>query len=422
MLKSLGVLVMAFHLAVGAAFGDEKPAIFQDLTIDAAKVAAKEQGKLLLVDATAVWCGPCKQMDRVTWSNDEVFAWIKANAVAIQIDVDEQKETAQALQIQAMPTVIVFRDGAEIDRGVGLKGPEEFLAWMSDVQQGRTAAAAHREQADAVRQGKPEDMQERFDQALQFHKAKQFDQAMEEYAWLWQNMVKVDRRMSGVRESWLAGYMRHLIEQYEPARARFAQLRDEEESRFAGPHGAFASRRDWVLLNGIIQDDQRTLDWFDAVKADSAQVARMDSYADDVSEVLERNSRWADRAKLIPSPQAFFRAESRLIEVANRMTDSGRGNERDAELRDMLKLNYYDDIGKGYASLLAADRNDSAAWLASALKEFDASPKATIKLVEWALVAQEPREEHRAWLTEASERGGETETVSQNLEAALGGK
>src|SRR4029434_2852481 len=88
---------------------------FQDLAFDAAAAKAKDAGKLLLLDFTATWCPPCKMMEKQTWPNENVGAWVEAHAVAIQVDIDKAQELAQKFDIQAIPTVVFLRDGQELD-------------------------------------------------------------------------------------------------------------------------------------------------------------------------------------------------------------------------------------------------------------------------------------------------------------------
>jgi thiol-disulfide isomerase/thioredoxin len=91
---------------------------------------AAEEHKLLVVDVMATWCGPCKKMEKDSWSHPDVEAWMKENAVFAQVDVDEQREMSEALKIEAMPTVIVFKDGQELRRNVGYLNAEQLLAWL----------------------------------------------------------------------------------------------------------------------------------------------------------------------------------------------------------------------------------------------------------------------------------------------------
>jgi thioredoxin 1 len=97
--------------------------------VDAADQAAKEH-KVLVVDAMATWCGPCKKMEKDSWSNPDVEAWMKENAVFVQVDVDAEQETAERLKIEAMPTVILFKDGAEVRRSVGYLDAAQLLDWL----------------------------------------------------------------------------------------------------------------------------------------------------------------------------------------------------------------------------------------------------------------------------------------------------
>ena len=127
-----------------------KPPVFADLNYTSALDASRRQGKLLLLDATAVWCGPCKVMDRTAWIDPAVVDWIRQHAIAIQIDVDAEPATAKQLAVRAMLTVIAFKDGVEFDRAVGLKQPAELLSCLDGVMRGEnslvklTAEAADR--------------------------------------------------------------------------------------------------------------------------------------------------------------------------------------------------------------------------------------------------------------------------------------
>lgn len=96
---------------------------------EAAAKAAQDH-KLLLVDVMAQWCGPCKAMERDSWSSPPVQSWIGDHALFAQVDVDADQETAKALNIEAMPTIILFKDGAELKRSVGYMDAGKLLEWL----------------------------------------------------------------------------------------------------------------------------------------------------------------------------------------------------------------------------------------------------------------------------------------------------
>jgi thioredoxin 2 len=115
----------------GAASGPKPP--FTSQPYAEAASTAQLQGRLLLVDATATWCGPCQTMERETWPDARVGAWLAEHAVAVQVDVDAERDVAQALGIEAMPTLILMRDGRELARSVGALDADELLAWLEGV-------------------------------------------------------------------------------------------------------------------------------------------------------------------------------------------------------------------------------------------------------------------------------------------------
>jgi len=68
--------------------------------------------KLVVVDFTASWCGPCKRIAPFFEELSTKFP----NAVFLKVDVDECQETAASQGVSAMPTFIFFRNKTKIDR------------------------------------------------------------------------------------------------------------------------------------------------------------------------------------------------------------------------------------------------------------------------------------------------------------------
>jgi thiol:disulfide interchange protein len=138
-LQQVAVIALSLcTLAIGSVVSAH-PSMFSDLTLEQARKRADKTNKLVLVDFTATWCGPCHQMDKTTWTNAAVEHWVKRNAIAVQVDVDAQKETAMSLNIQAMPTVIVFKPRVkeEVTRKLGLQSSDELLQWLNAAKEGR---------------------------------------------------------------------------------------------------------------------------------------------------------------------------------------------------------------------------------------------------------------------------------------------
>ncbi|RDX79730.1 Thioredoxin H2 [Mucuna pruriens] len=82
--------------------------------------ASKETNKLMVIDFTATWCGPCKYMDPII----KEFAAKYPDVEFIKIDVDELMDVAQAFHVQAMPTFVLIKKGKIVEKVVGAKKEE----------------------------------------------------------------------------------------------------------------------------------------------------------------------------------------------------------------------------------------------------------------------------------------------------------
>ncbi len=81
--------------------------------------------KLVLVDFNATWCGPCRMLKPVL---EEISDKYKI----VSIDVDENMDLARDYGIQTIPCLLVFKEGKEVKRSVGLKSKEDIISMMEE--------------------------------------------------------------------------------------------------------------------------------------------------------------------------------------------------------------------------------------------------------------------------------------------------
>ena len=78
----------------------------------------------VLVDFWAAWCGPCRMLAPVL---EELGSQFAGQAKIAKVNTEEAEGLAQLYRIQALPTLVYFKDGKEIDRVVGAQ-PKSVLA------------------------------------------------------------------------------------------------------------------------------------------------------------------------------------------------------------------------------------------------------------------------------------------------------
>jgi thioredoxin 1 len=98
--------------------------------------AAKEK-KLLMVDLYADWCGPCRMLDRTTFSNADVQAALSNDFVAVKVNIEASKENrnlAINLDTRVIPHIAFFdSDGKKLSDIFGYLPPDRFLDELRKV-------------------------------------------------------------------------------------------------------------------------------------------------------------------------------------------------------------------------------------------------------------------------------------------------
>lgn len=82
---------------------------------------------LVLVDFYADWCGPCRMLTPVL---EEVGKELSGKASIAKIDIDKAQGTATSYQVTSIPTLILFKDGQEVGRLVGLRDKDTIKEFV----------------------------------------------------------------------------------------------------------------------------------------------------------------------------------------------------------------------------------------------------------------------------------------------------
>ena len=103
----------------------------QDATFAELLAQAKEEDKLVFVDAYATWCGPCRMMDRRVFNQSEVGNFFNANFINVKVDVErgEGPQIARTYRVRAMPTYLfIDGDGNVVHTAMGAMPQDRFLS------------------------------------------------------------------------------------------------------------------------------------------------------------------------------------------------------------------------------------------------------------------------------------------------------
>ncbi|MEX2215284.1 MAG: thioredoxin family protein [Phycisphaeraceae bacterium] len=130
-------------IAVAAPFlfmGSGKDLVPWRSDLAAASQEAETGNKLLMLDFTAEWCGPCKTMKRTTFADETVKAALEKDFIPVKMDMTDsgprQAAWSREYSITGVPTLLVTdAKGRLLARHVGGMDSKAFIAWLDDAKQ-----------------------------------------------------------------------------------------------------------------------------------------------------------------------------------------------------------------------------------------------------------------------------------------------
>jgi thioredoxin 2 len=96
---------------------------------------AERAGVLVLVDMWAAWCGPCRQ---VSPALEQVANERAGRVKLVKVDVDAAPKLSDRFTVQAVPTLMLLRDGRVVARRAGAAPARVLREWVDDALRGDT--------------------------------------------------------------------------------------------------------------------------------------------------------------------------------------------------------------------------------------------------------------------------------------------
>jgi len=124
------IFTLLFISAIGFATAQSTGIEFDKSEFSQLLAKAKDQNKMIFVDAFAEWCGPCKLMAKNVFTQDKVGGFYNDNFINAQIDMEkgEGRELAAKYQVHAYPTYLfIDGDGTLVHKAIGYLDGDSFI-------------------------------------------------------------------------------------------------------------------------------------------------------------------------------------------------------------------------------------------------------------------------------------------------------
>lgn len=128
MKKSIYLVLLVVSVALGIISCKSNAADNNIVTLTTDNFNEQIATGVVLVDFWATWCMPCKAMAPVI---DEIASQTTGKIKVGKVDIDKNGLLARQFGIQAIPTLVIFKDGKQVETLVGMQSKESIVQALS---------------------------------------------------------------------------------------------------------------------------------------------------------------------------------------------------------------------------------------------------------------------------------------------------
>lgn len=314
--------------------------------LDDVRRSSSADDHLVLVAFVSENCAPCRRLETETWLDPRVVSRVNAaGASTFRFGVEELPHAASELDVVALPQVIAWRRGVEVDRVRGFVTPESFVEWIDALERGGTRLGVLRDRANA----RPRDGAIVHAWATEALRRDALGEATDAYERLW-SMPASARGEGAVR---VPDETEELARRSPAARERLARRCASLEAIAAGTNTAASAssgtstsetsanvtpssgrggadpaatsdassrdeaRGDWIDLAHALAEDARVAAWFSTLSADDVRGEVVQSRRETVWRALRAAGRFDEIVRFVEvSVPATSFARARAVETA----------------------------------------------------------------------------------------------------------
>jgi len=190
---------------------------------------------------------------------------------------------------------VAFRDGTRTDVVCGCPDADDVVAWATALNEGGSWAA--------MRAATVADTKDRLDVAGHLEVSQRatcagdLDTALDELVFLWTTLPEVMPEERVLRFNRVGRDMAVLARANEDVQARIGEMRDAID-----PDSGVEALEEWIALNRVLLQDDKTVAWYDGAKDDAARSALVEHAAPSLFGMLTARKRWTDAGALIGDP------------------------------------------------------------------------------------------------------------------------